>query len=102
MLAQARRNHIGARDRITCTPPQGGAVVASGTVPSLLPDARLEAVERNPARVWNDAGIPGRGSRLFRFLLQGGGAVDLEYFSQKGGTIRKSLELKETPVAPAN
>ncbi len=96
IMAQARRNNIGARDRITCTPPPGGgAIVASGTVPSLLPNARLDAVERNPARIWNDAGIPGRGSRLFRFLVQGNGAIELEYASQKGGTIRRSVDLKE-------
>jgi hypothetical protein len=96
ILGQARRNDIGARDRITCTPPPDGAVVASGTVQSLLPNARLDAVERSPARIWNDAGIPGRGSRLFRFLVQGNGSIELEYSSQKGGTIRKSVELKAT------
>jgi hypothetical protein len=100
ILAQARRNGIGARDRITCTPPPGGSVVASGTVPTLLPSARLDAVERNPARTWSDAGIPGRGSRLYRFLVQGEGAVELEYASEKGGTIRRTVQLAETAAAP--
>ncbi len=100
VMAMARQKKIGARDRITATAGPGATVVASGTVASLLPTAKLDAVERSPQRIFNDEGIPGRGQRLFRFLVAGSGAIDLEYASQKGGTIRRTVELVETPPGP--
>jgi hypothetical protein len=94
ILGHARTKKIGARDVITCTPSAEAEVVASGTVSSLLPDTKLEAVERDPERIWNASGISGRGRRLFRFLVAGSGSVELEYASQKGGTIQQSVDLK--------
>ncbi len=73
-------------------------MVASGTVSSLLRRVKLEAVERNPERIFNDRGNPGRGRRLFRFIITGAGAPELTYFSQKGGTITRTVELTETPI----
>ena len=64
---------------------------------------KLEAVERNPERIFNDRGNPGCGSRLLGFIITGAGAVELTYFSQKGGTITQTVELTETPIpAPAD
>ncbi len=83
---------------MTCTPGEGAAVVASGTVSSLVRRVRLEAVERNPQRIFNDRGIPGRGRRLLGFIITGAGAVELTYFSQKGGTITQTVKLTETPI----
>jgi hypothetical protein len=94
ILGYARQKKIGARDVITCTPGDGNEVVASGTVSSLLPNTKLDAVKRNPQRIWNDRGISGRSRRLFRFLVSGSGSVELAYVSQKGGTIRTTVELK--------
>ena len=37
-------------------------------------------------------------SPLFRFIISGQGAVELTYFSQKGGTITQTVELTETPI----
>ncbi len=62
------------------------------------PVGSSEAVERNPERIFNDRGIPGRDRRLFRFIITGSGAVELTYFSQKGGTITQTVELTETPI----
>ncbi|MHC4414967.1 MAG: M14 family metallopeptidase [Planctomycetota bacterium] len=99
ILALARQKKIGARDVLTCATPETARTVASGTVSSLLPTAKLEAVERNPERIWNERGVRGRGRRLFRFIVEGSGSVELTYASQKGGTIRRAVELVETPVA---
>jgi hypothetical protein len=96
ILGHARQKKIGARDSITCTSAEGSEVAASGTVSSLLPNTKLDAVERNPQRIWNDRGIPGRGRRLFRFIVAGSGSVELGYASRKGGTISKTVELAET------
>jgi hypothetical protein len=95
ILGYARQKKIGARDLITCTPGDGNEVVASGTVSSLLPNAKLDAVERDPHRIWNDRGISGRSRRLFRFIVAGSGSVELTYTSQKGGTITKTVALAE-------
>jgi hypothetical protein len=93
ILGHARQKKIGARDVMTCTPGDGNEVVASGTVSSLLPGAKLDAVKRDPHRIWNDRGIAGRNRRLFRFIVAGSGSVELTYTSQKGGTITKTVEL---------
>ncbi len=94
ILAHARQKKIGARDVITCTPARRAEVVASGTVSSFLPNTKLDAVERDPQRIWNDRGVPGRGSRIYRFIVSGSGSVTLEYTSEKGGTIRQQVRLR--------
>ncbi len=98
ILAHARKKRIGARDVIECDAGEGAEVVASGTVSSFLPDARFDAVERDPQRIWNAGGVGGKGRDLFRFLVAGSGAVELAYASQKGGTIMKTVELAEKPL----
>ena len=95
ILSHARQKKIGARDVITCTPGRRAEVVASGTVPSLLPTAKLDAVERDPQRIFNDRGIPGRGSRFYRFIVSGTGSVTVEYRSEKGGTISRKVRLRK-------
>lgn len=97
ILGHARKNRIGLRDAMSCA-GRGVEVVASGTVPSLLPNAEFDAVKHEPARIWNEHGIGGRDSVLFRFLLTGSGTVELAYASEKGGTIRRDVELVETAI----
>lgn len=99
ITAMAQQKKIGARDSLSCRAVggEGGGnarVVASGRVSSLLPTAKLDAVEHQPERIWVNQGIPGQGSRLFRFLVTGRGDVELEYVSQKGGTIRQTVTLE--------
>jgi hypothetical protein len=98
ILGHARKKKIGARDVIECNAGEGARVVASGTVSSFLPNARFDAVERDPQRIWNAGGVGGKGRDLFRFLVAGSGAVELTYASQKGGTITKTVDLAETPL----
>ncbi len=95
ILSHARQKKIGARDVITCTPGRRAKVAASGTVSSFLPNTKLDAVKRDPQRIWNDRGVPGRGSRIYRFLVSGSGSVKLEYRSEKGGTISKQVRLRK-------
>ncbi len=101
IMAMARQKRIGARDRLTCAAGPAARVVAGGTVQSLRPDARLVAVEKRPDLIWNDSGIGSRGRELFRFIVAGTGSVELNYSSQKGGAISRSVELAETPAAAA-
>ncbi len=97
ITAQARNNNIGKRDYLDCKTGNRAEVVAAGTVSSFLPTATLNAIDsdKNPARLWNARGIGSRGTRLYQFLVSGTGSVDLEYYSEKGGTITKTLALKE-------
>jgi hypothetical protein len=95
ILALARQKGIGARDVLRCD-ARGGTVAASGPVSSWRPDARLEAADTpQPDRIWNAAGIPGQGHRIFRFLVAGTGSVELRYESAKGGTITLDVPLEE-------
>ncbi|MCH8005976.1 MAG: hypothetical protein IH888_07070 [Planctomycetes bacterium] len=98
ICCSSRTSTFHTTSSITCTPGAEARVVASGTVSSLVRSVKLEAVERNPDRIFNDRGNPGRGHRLFRFIISGQGAVELTYFSQKGGTITQTVELTETPI----
>jgi len=95
IMAQARSKRIGARDVMTCRTDPRAEVVASGTVDSVLPGEKLDAVKRDPHRIWNDRGIGSRDNVLFRFIITGRGAVTLEYDSQKGGKIERTVELEE-------
>jgi len=95
--AMASRNKIGLPDFMTCDTGSGAAVVASGTVRSLLPTAKLDYDDTpRPWRLANESGIGGRGARLFRFLVEGDGDVTLRYEAQKGGTIERRIPLAQT------
>jgi len=95
ITAMARTKKIGARDSIRCITPKLSRIVTSGTVSSLK-FTKLNAVEHQPERIWNEYGIRGKGNRLFRFIIEGRGEVAFEYTSQKGGTIRRTVTLKPT------
>ncbi|MFG0328946.1 MAG: M14 family metallopeptidase [Phycisphaerales bacterium] len=101
IAAIAWQKGIGERDSITVETGDGSSVVASGRVDSMLPWTKLDAGDSpQPERIWVDRGIGSKGAELFRFLIAGEGSVEVEYRSQKGGTIRKTLELAEmTPDA---
>ncbi len=97
ILGIARRNKIGARDFIQCTSADETAqVVAGGTTSSLLPNAKLTPVKQAPHMLWNDKGIPGKGSRLFQFIISGYGEIQIEYWSEKGGHVLKTILLEDT------
>jgi len=95
MMQIASQKGIGARDSITAK-ASDGKIVTSGTVFSLAPDAKLQAVERMPERIWNDNGIGTYGSRVFRFYVEGEGSIDFTYTSQKAGKITQTVKLEAT------
>ncbi len=96
ITAWARQHNIGRRDTLTCTSVGGrSSVVASGSVNSLLEDARFNPVEHEPQRLWIDGGIGGKSTELFRFIVAGSGDVELVYESEKGGTIKQTVNLSE-------
>jgi hypothetical protein len=45
--------------------------------------------------MWVDRGIGRYAQRVFRWIVEGSGRVQVEYRSDKGGTIRQELELQE-------
>ncbi|MBL1217807.1 MAG: peptidase M14 [Planctomycetes bacterium] len=101
IASHARSHGIGKRDYLLCESAgrSRNSVVASGTV-SDLTRSKLNAVEHQPERLWNDGGIRGKGTELFRFLVNGSGSVRLTYYSEKGGTITQDVELTEQIPEP--
>lgn len=103
IASQARIKGIGQRDYLLCEPAGSSrnSVVAGGTV-SDLTRSKLNAVEHQPERLWNDGGIGSKGTELFRFVVHGSGSVKLTYSSEKGGTITQEVELTEQIPEPTN
>lgn len=96
-LSVARRRNVGANDILECRGRGGAAVIASGRLSSFL-DVQMDAVRHEPHRVQVSEGIPGRGARVFRFIVRGepGAAVDLSYTAEKARRIDREIELKAT------
>ena len=100
IAAIAAQHKIGDRDRIEIRPtgahanaPTDWTVLAGGP----LADAFLAPftpVEHQPERLWNDTGIGGEQTRLFRWIVRGSGAVEVCYVSAKARTISTTIELK--------
>lgn len=107
IAAIARSNNIGARDYLLCQSTNNSpiTVATSGTVSQLKYAKINNPTEHQPERIWNNSGIRGKDNQLFRYIIQAnpGTKIDLEYYSQKGGTINQTIELKETiPPIPDN
>jgi len=101
ITSQARRNDIGARDRICVTTPANSAVVSSGTVSAMTPWRPMNASDApDPACLFNATGIRGHDHQLFRFLIEGEGPIQIEYWSQKGGAITKKIDISP-PAGPS-
>jgi hypothetical protein len=93
--ARAAAKRIGARDYAELVPAAGSAVrvAASGTLEDRYL-APLALSENHPERAWSERGIPGHGERLFRWIVSGGsGKAEVSYVSEKGGTIRRTIEV---------
>lgn len=99
ILQLAAQKGIGRRDFLDCAASEGAKVVASGRVDSFFPWEQMDAEDTpKPERIWNGRGIGSRDSTIFRFLVAGNGSVTLTYSSEKGGTIKRTIELAETPL----
>jgi len=94
ITAIARDQRIGLPDFVSAgSDDEGVRIVAGGPIESLLPTARMEAVEHRPDRIANPRGVPGLDSVLHRFIVEApdGATLRLEYASEKGGTLRREI-----------
>lgn len=90
-IAAARR--IGLPDLLTV---EGVEVLASGRLDGWF-DREMDDHGREPGRVLVDDGIPGRGMRLFRFIVRGaeGETARVKYEAEKARTVEMEVELRE-------
>ncbi len=90
----ASRRGIGTPDRLECE-VAGGKVLVGGSL-SNWRDKRITPADHEPHRLLVDDGIPGKGSRVFRFVVQGpeGTEVTLRFTSQKAKDRTHTLELR--------
>jgi hypothetical protein len=94
--AMAAKYNIGMPDILTCETSSANNVAASGTVRSLLPNAKLNAQEsERPERIVVNNGISSKGSTLFQFIIDGNGSVTFTYVAEKGGTIKRTVKLSK-------
>ena len=101
--AMAAKHHIGSPDIFTCSTSNASTVAASGTTQGILKTAKLNRIEsENPERIIVNQGIKGNGSTLFQFIVQGYGNLELKYVAEKGGTLQKTIQLKEQFVPKKN
>jgi hypothetical protein len=90
----AAERGIGARDIAVCRPVEGhtARAVASGTMRTWrTPSVTL--TRQHPDRLWLNNGIGSRGGRIIRWFVSGRGSVELEYRSQRGGSIKHQVIL---------
>ena len=92
----AARHHIGKPDVLSCNTSNSNSVATSGTVRSILPNTKLSVIDsEKPQRILVNRGISGNDSTLFQFIVSGYGDLTLQYQAEKGGTIERTVTLKE-------
>ncbi len=91
----ARRNRIGTPDRIILE-GSGLEVVASGRLDRRT-DRAMEPTEHRPWRILDDRGVPGRGFRVFRFIVRGepGASGRIRYEAEKARDIEQAFTLPQ-------
>lgn len=91
----AAQKKIGSPDLLLCLPPAGGAVVAGGPL-DRFDDKQLAAVRHEPDRLQVNRGIPGKGSRAFRFLVGApdGSAIKFRYVAEKATDLAFDVVLQ--------
>ncbi len=95
---RAASKAIGQPDRLALT---GAKVLAAG-LPRNRFDRAMSEQRYRPATLEVEEGISGRGSRFFRFLVEGkaGEAIGLSYVAEKASPITMSMELRATASEP--
>ncbi|MBK7404243.1 MAG: hypothetical protein IPJ41_06315 [Phycisphaerales bacterium] len=90
---QAREN-IGSADILSCEPGQGARVAMSGSIRQRR-DTSLDEERHEPGRVQVPRGVPGKGSLLHRFYVEGpkGATLKLSYHSERAADIETTLTL---------
>ena len=69
--------------------------LTSGTLSDWL-SRSMRLTKRQPERLWVSTGVGSHSQRFFRWIVEGAGSIELEYKSQKAGTIRKTVKLEAT------
>jgi hypothetical protein len=94
--AMAAKHHIGSPDVLECVTSGTNNVATSGTVSSLQKTTKLDVIEsEHPNRILFNKGISSKGSTLFQFIVDGFGEIEFSYQAEKGGTLRRKVQLKE-------
>jgi hypothetical protein len=89
---QAAAHNIGLPDVLSLEGP-GLTVIGGGRLLDQY-TGEVEAVERDPAHLKVNGGVPGHGSLRVRWYVKGTGEAALKHASQKGGTISKGVAVK--------
>ncbi|MEZ6243602.1 MAG: M14 family metallopeptidase [Phycisphaerales bacterium] len=92
--AVAAQRGIGVNDLLELS---GASVVASGSLEDWR-DKTIDETRFEPARVQLPRGVPGRGSVIQRFYVEGGEGeeITLRYSGQKAGSLERRVKLSET------
>ncbi len=95
--AVAAQRGIGANDLLELT---GAGVVASGSLDSWR-DTTIDETRFEPGRVQLSRGVPGRGSVIHRFFVEGdeGARLELRHTGEKTGRMSRTITLSETADA---
>jgi hypothetical protein len=92
----ARNRRIGVCDLLLLEPAASGTRVAAAFSLSSWLDQDPEPISHEPARIRNAGGVPGRGSVIYRFLIESapGTSVKLLYQSPKAADLMREIELR--------
>ncbi len=95
--ARMRQANIGRHDILECE-MDGGEILTAGLMDSWW-DTAIDEVKFEPNRVQLKSGVPGRGSVIVRFLIEGDGGDEmvLRYTSDKARDQTLGIRLEETP-----
>jgi hypothetical protein len=88
-MAAAKR--IGRPDVLEVSGPRA-AVLSSGRLRDRFLGT-VDRVEREPARLRIEEGVPGKDAVTFRFLVRGTGELKVTFRSEKGGALERDLVL---------
>ncbi len=96
--ARAAERKIGMPDVVTVT-GEGIRVATAGTL-GRFTDRSMTPVAHRPERMTLEAGVPGRGRVVLRFLIEGdeGRTMTIRCAAEKATDIETTVELRETPA----
>ena len=94
--ARAAETRTGLPDRVRFSPPEGGRIVASGFVDRRF-DRAFDPDADTPAELRLESGVPGRGSRFVRVIVEGGdgSALGVSYSAEKAIDQATGISLAE-------
>jgi hypothetical protein len=68
--------------------------VAAGFARDRFHGNRVTLIEKDPATVKVEEGVPGRGDVKLRWIVVGSGKVTITYDAEKGGSVSGEVELR--------